>query len=289
MFQFTTTNIINSNLDSNGVTAKFAGSTTAFTVARVGRFLKSNIVSVHKRAYYAGVKEVASLTVPVITAGLVARLVVDVRLEQQTYSDYANTYLWFEKPIYVEVKATGVAATDAAALVAEVNKIKNRFGISDITASVAGAVITLTATNNNQRFYDAKILKEAPAALENSIIEPVFVDVTAGTFAVDTAGKIGFGDNEWMSRRIFLQTLDHARPFGGQQDERPVLGGNYSEYVLRYSITKDHEDGIWMSNNVSTVTHIFYVKSDLVTAFETALNDDAGLDLDGAGKYTVVA
>ena len=46
MYQFTTTNIINSNLDSNGTTTKFAGSTTALTVTRVGKFLKASIVSV---------------------------------------------------------------------------------------------------------------------------------------------------------------------------------------------------------------------------------------------------
>ena len=38
MYQFTTTTIINSNLDSNGVTAKYSGDAAKFVVTRVNTF-----------------------------------------------------------------------------------------------------------------------------------------------------------------------------------------------------------------------------------------------------------
>lgn len=274
MFQFTTTNILNTNLDSNGVTQRFTGvaDPASLIVTRVGTFLTANVVgNIQKRAYTAAVLEVAEVTVPVIEAGRVARLDVDIRLSQQTHSEYANAMHYFTKPVCVEVIATGVAATDADNLVAELNSLKDRFGHSYITATAAAGVITLTAKDPHQRFYDVKVLKEDPDALTNSIIEPVFIDVTAGTFAVTTDGLIGFGNDEWMYSRIRMQSLENHRPFGIARDELPVIGGNYTQYTLRYRVTKDHTDGVELSNNDSVTTHVFYVKSDQVAAFETEI------------------
>lgn len=268
MYQFTTTTIINSNLDSNGVTAKYSGDAAKFVVTRVNTFKKANIVSVYKRAYTAGVKEIAKVTVPVITAGLVARLVVDVRLSQQTDSEYANTYLYFKKPVVVEILASGTAATDATAFVAQLNGLKDRFGFAYITAATNGADIILTATNNNQRFFSAIVEKEK--ASTNSIIQPEYENVTASTFSVTTPGKLGFGDDEYMIKSIMIPTLENSRYFGINKEERPILGGNYSEFIIRYSIDKDGDDGI-VTGHKSITTHVFYVKSDLVAAFETEI------------------
>ena len=290
MFQYTTTNIINSSLDSNGTLAKYSGDGTAFTVTRVGRFLAANIVgNVTKRIYQPGVLEVAKVQVPTITAGLVARLDVDVRLSQQTHSEYANSYLYFKKPVTVEVLATGTAATDAAALVAQLNGLKDRFGHSYITASVINTdYIQLVAKDFHQRFFDIKILKEDTDALVNSIIEPVFEDVSGTTFSVTTVGKIGFGNDEWMYARIRMQSLDNHRPFGIARDELPVIGGNYTQFTLRYAITKDHVDGISLANDTSVTTHVFYVKSDLVAAFENALDNTVTVtEVYGGGVITL--
>jgi hypothetical protein len=274
MYQFTTTTILNSNLDSNGTTTKFVGSATGLNVTRVGSFKKANIVSIYKRPYQEGVKEIAVITVPTITAGLVARLEIDVRLSQQTNSEYANTALYFKKPVTVEVIATGTAATDAAALIAAVNGLKDRYGFSYVTASTGGgAVITITATDNNQRIFSIKVLKEVALTLNsNSIIQPEYEDVSSTTFSVTTAGKVGFGDDEYMIRSIMLPTYENSRYFGTNKEERPVIGGNYSQYTLRYSITKDGSDGI-VGGGTSITTHVFYVKSDLVSAFETAISN----------------
>ena len=77
MYQFTTTTVINSNLDSNGVTPKFAGSATGFNVTRVNFFKKDNIESIFKTPYAAGVKEVATVTLGAATSGKVVRLSVN--------------------------------------------------------------------------------------------------------------------------------------------------------------------------------------------------------------------
>ena len=268
MYQFSTQTIINSNLDSNGTTAKYKGSSTQLNVTRVGTFKKDKIVSIYKRPYTAGVKEVAQVTIPTVTAGKVVRVEANVRLEQSTNSEYANSFLWFQKPVVIEVIASGTAATDATALKNQLNALKDRFGFSYITATTSGANLILTATDNNQRFNSVKVLKEL--ASYNSIIQPEYEDVTAGTFTVTTKGKLGFGDDEFMIKSIQVPTYENTRHFGISQEERPVLGGNYTQYTLRYSGTKDGQDGI-VSGATFVTTHVFYVKSDLVSGFETEL------------------
>lgn len=298
MYQFTTTTIINSNLDSNGVTAKFAGSADQLTVTRVGTFKKDNIVSIFKNPYTAGVKEQAKVTVPAGTSGKVLRLEVIVKLEQSTNSEYANSFLWFRKPVVIEIISTGVAADNAAALVSELTKFKNSYGFSYVNATSSGADVTLVATDNNQRFESVKLTEENTSP--NSIIQPEYDLVATGSVIVP--GKIGFGDDEFMIKSIQIPTYENTRPFGTSLEERPILGGNYTQYTLRYSIDKDGADGI-VSGFKSVTTHVFYVKSDLVTSFETELDklslsggyklsatiDDSSLSLTGpeTGQITV--
>ena len=267
MFQFTTTTVINSGLDSNGVTPKYSGDANAFKVTRVGTFKKDNIKSVYERAYSAPTKEVATITVPTVAAGKVIRLEVDVRLSQNTYSEYANSYLHFKKPVVVEVIATGTAATDAAALEKQVSGLQDRFGESYIKATAAGAVITLSAKNQYQRFYNAEISEEVLSP--NSLIQPEYKVVSTG-FTVTTPGKVGFGDDAYMIASIMVPTTENTRAFGINQEERPILGGNYSQFTLRYDIPKDSNDGIWTGAR-SITTHVFYVKSDLVNDFKAEI------------------
>ena len=267
MYQFTTTTIINSNLDSNGSTAKYAGTSAAFTVTRVNRFLAGNILSVTKRPYTAGVKEVAQIVIPTHTTGAVIRLETDLRLSQSVYSEYANAYLYFQKPIVVEVIATGTAATDATALAAQVSGLKNRFGSSYFTVSVSSATITLTANDFTQRFYS--VTSAELTANTNSITQWDAVVKATGT--VTTPGALGFGDDDWMVRSIMVPTLENTRYFGINKEERPIIGGNYTEYVIRYSIAKDGwTDGI-VAGGTSITTHVFYVLSSLQAAFEAQL------------------
>ena len=275
MYQFTTTTVINSNLDSNEVTPKFAGSASGFNVTRVNFFKKDNVESVYKNPYTAGVKEVAIVTLGAATLGKVARLSIEVRLAQQNAdSEYANAYLWFRKPVVVEVISSGVAATDATALVAQLNGLKDRFGSKYFNASAVGAAITLTALDDNQRFYSVKFEQEI--ASPNSIIEMEYNPVAGTSFVVSVAGKPGFGNDSHMIKSVMIPTYENSRFFGTNKEERPIIGGNYTQYTIRYSVDKHIDDGI-SSGGKSITTHVFWVKSDLVEAFDEALITDATL------------
>lgn len=286
MFNYTTTTILNSNLDSSGLT-KVTGSATGLNVLRVNNFKKDGIVSIYKNPYTAGVKEVAKVTIPTVTAGKVIRLTVDIRLSQQTESEYANTYLYFKKPVVVEVIASGTAATDALALVNALKGLKTEFGFNYLTPTLVNtADIQVTAINNNQRFFSMVV--ESDKSSPNSLIQPEYDNITGTTFSVTTAGKIGFGDDEYMVRSIMLPTYENTRYFGINKEERPVLGGNYTQYTLRYSIAKDvdYNLGIVGMGDRSITNHVFYVKSDVVAAFEAAIAN-VGLTIPALLTYTV--
>lgn len=282
MFQFTETTVVNTMIDTSGL-AKYAASTdkTTFIARRVGNFKVANIVNgiVYKNIYQAGQNEVATIVIPTATAGLVLRLFVDLRLSQQTESDYASTYLYFSKPITAEVISSGVSSTDAAALAAVLASYKTEYGVQDIVATVNGSTITLTATTDNQRFFNVQVLLEnTSVAYPNSLVQPEFTDITGSGFAITTHGLKGFGDDQYMMQAIMLPTYENARPFGTNMLERPIPGGNYTQYTFQYSIPKDYDNGIDAGYR-SITTQVFYVSSTNISAFETILATNLGLAL----------
>ena len=271
MFQFTTNTVINSATDENGV-ARYAkidlASGPALRILKTGTFKKDNIVSLHKRPYQAAVLEKAEITIKDITAGDVLRLEVGIHLSEQTEADYANSYMDFKKPIILEIISSGTAATDATKFAQELTKLGTRFGYSYFKAEVKGTtpndvIVVLTAKTPYQRFKKVELSKAVATTDYNLVKYSVL-----STGSVTLAGKVGFGDDDWMVRRVMLPTAENVRYFGITKEERPILGGNYSEFVLRYKIDKDGDDGI-VSGHKSITTHVFWVPAALVSAFET--------------------
>jgi len=277
MFQFTTTNVINSAfaVDYDGLPLKdnagadvdkYKGSAAKLFVAKVGTFKKENIVSLNRAVYTAGVREVATVTVPVITAGLSARIEVNVRLSNKTFSKFTNAAWDFQEPTTVEIIATGVAATDATAFAFQLNKLKTEFGVAYFDVVAAGAVLTFTAKEFTQRLDKVIVSKEQIPT--NSFIFPENLVVATGVVTVP--GKEGFGDNNWMARSVMLPTAENVRVFGMSKEERPILGGNYSQYILRYKVDLQGHDGV-DAGRTSITTHIFWVLASLVADFEAEL------------------
>lgn len=265
MFQFTTTTIINSNTDINGNTV-ISSASDYFQVLGTGKFLSAKVVGAHKRPYAAGVKEVATITVPSGTLGDVHRLTIEIRLQGSTESDYASPFYYFNKINTVEVLHTGTASSTATALKAQLTDLKDKYGKAYFTVGGSGADITLTAKTYYQRFHSVVLSKEY--ASTNTMVAPDYTTVATGS--VTTAGKIPFGDYAWMVGNISIQTLDKTRFFAPLQDEKPSVDGNYTQYTVKYSIDKDD---IGISSGLKSITeHVFYVESAVVSAFETALS-----------------
>ena len=111
MYQFTTETIINSNLDSAGLTAKFSGATGLFNVTRVNRFKTANVLDtkVYKRAYLAPIKAETTAAIPSVSTGDQLRLHVEITLSHNAEAEYARlSNVHMGKPIYVEGEQNGI-------------------------------------------------------------------------------------------------------------------------------------------------------------------------------------
>lgn len=280
MFQFTSTTVINSVnakdyngvdlLDGTGaVIPVVKGSATQLDIAKVGSFKKANITGLYKRPYTAGVLEQATVVVPQTAAGKVLKLSVTINLSGATSSDYVSSTVEFDKNVIVEIVATGVAATDAASIVAQLNSFKGRFGLSYLTATIYAVdtdTIILKAKDFSQRFASIKLVETAMATNGLDIVE---TELATGT--VTTAGETGFGDDTWMIQSVVIPTSANTSFFGTLKNERPELGGNYTQYTINYSIDNQADLKGIFAGAKSNTTHVLWVKAGLVAGVDAAL------------------
>lgn len=298
MYQFTTTTVINSvnAKDNKGVDLVdgagsaipiVAGSATKLDIAKVGSFNKANITGIYKSPYQAGVLEQATVTVLQTAAGKVLKLVVDINLSGATSSDYVSSTVEFDKKVFAEIVATNNAANDAASLVAVLNSYKNRFGLSYLTATNSGATITLTARDFYQRFVSVKLYDSAVSSNGLDV-----VDTLSATGTVSRAGVTGFGDDTWMIQSVVVPTTANTSFCGTLKNERPEMGGNYTQYVIHYSIDNPADLKGIFAGAKSNTTHVLWVKASLVAGVETELDKlgiSYGADITGTNTVAVGA
>ena len=275
MFQFTTTTIINSNqavdaqgndlLDNEGAKlTKFAGDADKLRVFGTGIFKAENIKSVYKRASSKGVREVSTITIPEAAANTLLRLEVNVKLHGRVQSDYTSYNGDFSKPAVIDIISSGTPANDAAEFARLYNKLKTEYGYSMFTAKAAGATLTLTARENGQIIH-AELFEVAE--LDKNLV-PVITSLAKSK--VTQSGKRGFGDTAHMLQSIAIPTYENTRHFGILKDERPIVGAAYTQFTLKYDVPFG-EEGVWLANNRSVTTHVFWVIDSLAAAFEAEI------------------
>lgn len=293
MYQFTKETIINSNLDSNGVSTKFITDGNTFSVLRSGNFPKANVTSCIKIPYVAPVREalVKTITTANSDTSKVYRLYVKLKRIGSFTSDYANamTRNFLEKFYEVGGVSGGTAATLVASLESAINKENNFKDNVYFTVSKSGATITLTAIDEYTHFEKVEIheVKANSASLTGYDSFTVLEDVLAtGTL---TAGTEGFGTVKQITKNLRLPTLANTNWLAIGQDERPVPGGQYTAYVLKLKTVDAEQGGVSTIGQelTSITTHKFYVLSTLVSAFEAAING-SGINIDTMGT-TVTA
>ena len=295
MYQFTKETIINSNLDSNGVSTKFFAddANNVFSVLRSGNFPKANVTSCIKIPYVAPVKETLTKTITTANSDVAKtyRLYVKLRRVGSYTSDYANamTRNFLEK--FYEVAGidpiTASASTLVASLETAINKENNFKDNVYFTVSKSGATITLTAIDEYTHFEKVEIheVKASSASLTGYDSFTVLEDVFAtGTL---TAGTEGFGTVKQITKNLRLPTLANTNWLAIGQDERPVPGGQYTAYVLKLKTVDAEQGGVSTIGQelTSITTHKFYVLSTLVSAWETALTE-AGIQVTLAADGT---
>ena len=288
MFQFTTTNVINSDKDLTTGKALYEVKNDTLVVKRVANFKKENIAAIYKAVAVdpENAKVTIDLTGVSATAGDVLRLSIYVGLSQASQdSRYSNDMIYKGKPFSVDFVWQDTAANSAKKLVETIKKYSLLvYGEKLLTASNSGAFITIEATNEYQRFKRVDLEKfektpdEYPYSGKYTVIKslsnlaPKPSNELNGTTEGFFAGKEGFGTYSFLLHNLRLPTSARTRAFGINQDETPIVGAKYNQYTIHYCANR----GVLGLNAVgdtvkSVTTHVFYVKSDLASAFEALL------------------
>ena len=293
MFQFTTTNVINSNKDyTTGKplwSAQEADSDkpASFNVKRVSKFLGPNVVSIYKAE--ANDPEMAKVTVDLSQIngkdGESYRLSVYIGLTQASQeSRYANDLILKGKPFTVDFVWKASAADVAKNLVKIINKYAVMvYGEKLLNVSYSGAYLTIEAVNEYQRFRKVNIEKfdkdayfgrgeyNAVRTLED-LSEQSSNAALTGTVEGYFVGKEGFGTYSYLLHNLRIPTPMRTRAFGVNLDENPIIGAKYNQYTIHYCTDR----GVLGTNAVgdtvkSVTTHVFYVNQNVATDFENAL------------------
>ena len=275
MLNFTQQTVINSSDRFKQI------GTDTLRIKRIGDYKKANIKSVLKTVAADPVKGTAVITPTALTDGHSYRLVVYLRLQKSVNSLYANDLVYKGKPLFFEFKGTGVVADDITAMVKAINSQQRMWdnGITYLVASGTATALTLTCADEYQLFYHVELQK-----FDTSVTDPTasqyvsvykFVNGEAGNAAqiVVNQSKLGVGTYDMLIQDLRLPTYENTNWISMNKMEMPIVGAKYTQYVLEYEVERGVM-GLGSAGALVTArtTHVFFVKSDLVAAFDAILN-----------------
>ena len=232
----------------------------------------------------------------------VARLYIYVGLEGSEESIYAND--WYRKGMPLSVSfAVGEAANMAKAIVDTVNKFNVFTKVKKVLdVKAAGTKLTIKGTHEYQRLQkisilvgDGGLLGEEKTVLAWDLSEARYAATNKGIGAeayvtktgvtLVNPGVNGFGTYSQLLKDLRLPTANHNHWLSVQKDEMPVVGSVYTQYIINYYAPSTANPSFTAIGNrsMSETTHVFWVREDLVTEWESIL---AAIDPDAAGFET---
>nr|DAW84466.1 MAG TPA: hypothetical protein [Caudoviricetes sp.] len=296
MFQFTTTTLINDNLDYTTKLPRWSAQdedTTqdppvqgSFNVKRVGKFEKPNVAAIYKRAYSAPVLAKATLDLSGITAASgIFNIFMYIRLSGNQNSLYSNDMVLKGKPFNIQFeKKTGETAAQLAnKLVGIVNKYLNMYSYKYFNVKANGNNLEIEAIDEYQRFtaLDVQEYDENAGPIVYADRAGGFVTIFSAKEVTDpeydekntlVQGKEGFGTYQHIIKDLRIPTLDVRRWEAPLQDEVPIINGRYNQYTVYYRKDRGLMGGAAVGQQVvSQTTHVFYVNQAVATDFEAAL------------------
>ena len=315
MFKFTSTNVINKNVDLTTGKPLFSESSKSFNVKRVCDFKAENIAAIYHSPYVAPRFAKATLDLSKLEENPVTgekmkkgdhcRLSIYIRLDQSSQSSYYSNDMVFKgKPLSIEFVWQDDEATPGVKTAPYLANIIKKYEVAVyekpiVKVHAKDTTLHIHATDQYQRFHSVELevydsekysgmgeyvpgIKAVPAKVwveaENPE-ESKYEDVTTETNpdyvegCVIEQGFEGFGTYEWLLHNLRLPTPARRRAFAQNQDESPIPGAHYDEYVIKYCVNR----GILGNNAVgdlvtSMTTHVFYVNHDVLKAFKSAID-----------------
>lgn len=227
----------------------------------------------------------ATLDLSNVTLGTakVARLYIYVGLEGSEESRYAND--WYRKGMPLSVSFTVGAPAEMAKAIVDTIKTFNVFTrdtkVLDVTAS--GSILTIKGTHEHQRLQRIAILVEdtdSKFGEEKVVAEYIAGRKTNAAVTIVKRGVNGFGTYSQLIKDLRLPTAAHNSWLSVQKEEMPIVGALYTQYIINYYAPSTANPSFTAVGNrsMSETTHVFWVKSDLVSEWESLL---ATIDPDG--------
>lgn len=298
MFQFTTTNVINTNLDyTTGLplwSTQIEGQTdekgheykvSALNIKRHLNFKKPNVVSITKAEYTEPKNGKVTLdlsTLNASTEGGTFRIAMYIRLAMNSQNSYYSNDLVFKgKPIYIEFIWKKNQTPDKVAEQIKKNVKKYFLVVYEkpiVKVTNEGGKVIIECTDEYQRFTKVDIEKYTPYDEPyQGGYEVVVSAKTENDEEYDMKNKIeqgveGFGTYAWILHNLRLPTGNRLGLGAVNQDESPILGAKYNQYIIRYCVNRGIMGGDAVGEvTKSLTTHVFFVNQDIATEFETAL------------------
>lgn len=310
MFQFTTTNVLNSLKDlTTGkdliVTQKLNKEGALedlkdeIIIKRIGNFKKANVESIHHTA--GSEAELAAVCMDltnVVAKDKKYRLNMYIGLTQGSAdSRYANDLYHKGKAFSIDFDGLATAAETVAKLADVLKKYDILvYGDKQLNVYSSGALLALEAVNEYQRFVRVNIeelnpnayfemgdykvvkslddLKKKDSSDHDKVMDSHDAVVKAGAPVAEGlfVGKEGFGTYSYLLHNLRLPTTARSGAFAWNKEESPVPGVVYDEYVIRYCVNRGELGLNAVGDTVKSVTtHVIYVPSALSTTVKTVL------------------
>ena len=282
MFNYTHEVIINNNVGSQTGNARIgtyedeALGVKHLVIERAGDYRSDLIFPrgagvVFKTPGYNGVLATLTVAAPsTLTAGTVFQFSVFVKLlDPAAIAEYAYpNWASFGKPIVVGFthKSDGTFTDELIAALKDAIPYNNQF----IKVTKSGTSVVLTASMFGMEFEGAKLEKLVAGSCDGCTFDTYEVVETTIT---PTATKVPFGTGDKLIENYRFPTYGNVRYASINSDEAPIPGAVYTMYSFSYDSPRPGFGGLsGVGQKVDAVTrHIYWVKSDVVSAFDAAL------------------
>lgn len=282
---FQTCTIINSDTYYKDTTKQTFEAKNEHLIIRPGfDFEASNIQKVYQADGYEGEMAKVELDLAKLeqTAKTYYRLDIYVKVQGAEPYIYATPWIQKGRPFWVEFSLSGAKGTntDADALVKAINR-EHVFQVGDdqIKATVdktTNTKIVLTATADYLRFAKVQVVKLNDEGDDTEValnVEPT------------VKGQAAFGTYSHIIKDLRLPTNENTRWLHIRQDETPVIGTIYDQYIIEYKAPANNRPlGAVGCEVDSYTTHVFWIKHELAASFKELLKDTLKKDITVVAK-----
>lgn len=276
MFQFTTTNVINTDKQDGKAMWAYDADSKTFSVKRRATFKESDVQAIYIAAAKDAVKETAQIDLSDLTAGKNYRLNMYIGLTQGSNDAmYSNDMYYKGKPVVVDFIAADTSTATAKNLVKMIKTLELNVQDSkmfEVSVASGSSIVKIEAVTPYQRFKKLDI-EELDLSANNGLGSAKVVE--SGT--VTAKGDEGCGTYEQILHNVRIPTNARNAFLAPNSDEEPVPGHKYTQITIHMCTNRGPLGTNAVGDLVkSHTTHVFYVLDTYATDFVTKITAFGG-------------